>query len=163
MWKVEKLGRQVDLQIGDFSWAIWLKRAWWDEKKDKGWLLTNGGLIRGWRKQTRVRVGSQGLEKEANDVWMQWQSIYTIWLWSQAIFSTIGKVIQMWTKQAALSSTCVLLLGSLLALYGIWPGWAWQSLKFCGRDLQVQVLTSHHLCLEEIYFRKNFISVLKSG
>ena len=141
MWKVEKLGRQVDLQIGDFSWAIWLKRAWWDEKKDKGWLLTNGGLIRGWRKQTRVRVGSQGLEKEANDVWMQWQSIYTIWLWSQAMFSTIGKVIQMWTKQAALS---------------------WQSLKFCGRDFQAQVLTSHHLRLEEIYFRKNFLSVLKS-
>ena len=102
---------------------------------NKGWLLTNGGLRRGWRKKTRVRVGSQGLEKEANDVWMQWQSIHTIWLWSQAMFSTIGKVIQMWTKQAALS---------------------WQSLKFCGRDFQVQVLTSHHLRLEEIYFRKTF-------
>ena len=58
----------MDLQIGDLPWAIRLERTGRDEKKDKGWLLSNGGPQRGWRKQTRVRVGSLGLDAEANDV-----------------------------------------------------------------------------------------------
>ena len=95
---------------------------------------------RGWRKQTRVRVGSLGLDVEANNVWMQWQRILTIWLWSQVIFSTNGKVFLMWKKIKQL----------------------WQSLNFCGREIQVQVLMSHNHRLEEIIFVKLFLSVLKS-
>ena len=97
MWETEKLGGQMDLQIGDLPWAIWLERTWRDEKKDKGWLLNNGGQIGGWKKKTRVRVGSLWLD-EKQMMFEQWQSALKIWLGSQAMFSTIGKAVQMWRK-----------------------------------------------------------------
>ena len=136
MWEIEKLGGQMDLQIGNLPWAIWLKWTRRDEKKDKGWLLNNGGQIRGMEKENQGSGGFPGAGWRAKDVWMQWQSFLTIWLRSPAMFSTIGKVVQMWTKTS--------------------------SLKSCGRELKVQVSSSHNHRLEEIIFVKLFLSVLKS-
>ena len=61
----------------------------------------------------------------------------------------IGKVVQMWNRT---SSFVIHLWVGVWLCTGLWPGENWQSLKFSGRDFQEQVLISHTLRPENIYF-----------